>query len=166
MYNMVRIEYYVLTILVVFFVQDVNAVTDEQFEVSFSKSLELLKKIDLTTEKFRYQYVLVYHMGSLLTLTQTFTWGESLCPSIISFKCCYASLILSNFAFGTNLTKMTERRLNEVQPRIIALFFDVNRNERLTFPLIDASPSIADTDEREWREFCLLENDMAPYCVK
>ena len=34
-YNMVRIQYFALTILVVFFAQDVDAVTDEQFEVRF-----------------------------------------------------------------------------------------------------------------------------------
>ena len=35
-YNMVRIQYFALAILVVFFVLDVNAVTDEQFEVRFT----------------------------------------------------------------------------------------------------------------------------------
>ena len=40
-YNMVRIQYLALTILV-FFAQDVNAVTDEQFEVSYTFTAALL----------------------------------------------------------------------------------------------------------------------------
>ena len=41
-YNMVRIKYFALTILVVFFAQDIAAVTDEQFEVSFTFTAALL----------------------------------------------------------------------------------------------------------------------------
>ena len=43
-YNMVRIQYFALAILVVFFAQDVNAVTDEQFEVSFKCTAAFLLK--------------------------------------------------------------------------------------------------------------------------
>ena len=47
MHNMVLIHYFALTILVVFFAQDVNAVTDEQFEVRFMFVMELLKSMVL-----------------------------------------------------------------------------------------------------------------------
>ena len=42
MYNMIRIQYFALAILVVFFAQDVNAVTDEQFEVNVTFAAALL----------------------------------------------------------------------------------------------------------------------------
>ena len=78
---MVRIQYFLLAILVVFFAQDVNAVTDEQFEVRFMLNaalLELSKEIPSLKRQILTRLCVTY--GSFYETHQYFHWDISILP--------------------------------------------------------------------------------------